>query len=71
MSLQSRNCWTATWCWTSSSWTRVYLNGCVPSLQVGRQVVAFLYEHLEMKIASAVFEQIGTQFQRAIARFAK
>ena len=51
---------------------RVYLNGYVPSLQAGGQVVAFLHDHLGMKIASpAVFEQIGTRFRRAVARFAK
>jgi hypothetical protein len=27
---------------------RVYLNGCVPKLQVGGQVVTFLTEHLNM-----------------------
>ena len=31
---------------------RVYLNGYVPSLQAGGQVVAFLHGHLGMKIAS-------------------
>ena len=51
---------------------RVYLNGYVPSLQAGGQVVAFLHGHLGMKIASpAVFEQIGTRFRRAVARFAE
>jgi hypothetical protein len=51
---------------------RVYLNGYVPSLQAGGQVVGFLHDHLGMKIASpAVFEQIGTRFRRAVARFAE
>ena len=51
---------------------RIYLNGYVPSLQAGGQVVAFLHDHLGMKIASpAVFEQIGTRFRRAVARFAE
>jgi hypothetical protein len=50
---------------------RVYLNGYVPSLQAGGQVVSFLHDHLGMKIASpAVFEQIGTRFRQAVARFA-
>ena len=51
---------------------RVYLNGYVPSLQAGGQVVGFLHDHLGMKIASpAVFEQIGTRFRQAVARFAE
>ncbi len=51
---------------------RVYLNGYVPKLQAGGQVVSFLHDHLGMKIASpAVFEQIGTRFRRAVARFAE
>ena len=50
---------------------RVYLNGYVPSLQAGGQVISFLHDHLGMKIASpAVFEQIGTRFRQAVARFA-
>src|SRR2546429_4869241 len=50
---------------------RIYLNGYVPKLQVGGQVVTFLHDHLGMPIVSpAVFEQIGTRFRRAVARFA-
>jgi hypothetical protein len=53
-------------CWTSSAWT-----GYVPKLQVGGQIVTFLHDHRGMPIASsAVFEQIGTRFRRAVARFA-
>jgi hypothetical protein len=49
---------------------RIYLNGYVPSLQAGGQVVAFLHGHLGMKIASpAVFDQIGSRFRQAVARF--
>jgi len=51
---------------------RVYLNGYVPSLQAGGQVIGFLHSHLGMKIASpAVLEQIGTRFRQAVARFAE
>ena len=51
---------------------RIYLNGYVPMLQVGGQVITFLHGHLGMKIASpAVLEQIGTRFRRAVARFAE
>ena len=51
---------------------RIYLNGYVPKLQVGGQVVTFLHEHRGMPIASpAVFEQIGTRFRQAVARFAE
>src|SRR6266480_3533030 len=50
---------------------RIYLNGYVPKLQVGGQVVTFLHDHLGMPVVSpAVFEQIGTRFRRAVARFA-
>jgi hypothetical protein len=51
---------------------RIYLNGYVPALQVGGQVVTFLRDHRGMPIASpAVFEQIGTRFRQAVARFAE
>jgi hypothetical protein len=51
---------------------RIYLNGCVPKLQAGGQVVTFLHDHCGMPIASpAVFEQIGTRFRQAVARFAE
>src|SRR5258708_27659795 len=50
---------------------RIYLNGYVPKLQVGGQVVTFLHDHRGMPVVSpAVFEQIGTRFRRAVARFA-
>ena len=51
---------------------RIYLNGYVPTLQVGGQVVTFLHDHRGMPIASpAVFEQIGTRFRQAVGRFAE
>jgi hypothetical protein len=51
---------------------RIYLNGYVPALQVGGQVVTFLHDHRGMPVASpAVFEQIGSRFRRAVARFAE
>ena len=51
---------------------RIYLNGYVPLLQVGGQVVTFLRGHLGMPVASpAVFEKIGTRFRQAVARFAE
>jgi hypothetical protein len=51
---------------------RIYLNGHVPMLQVGGQVVTFLHAHRGMPIASpAVIEQIGTRFRQAVARFAE
>jgi hypothetical protein len=51
---------------------RIYLNGYVPLLQAGGQVVTFLHDHRRMPIASpALFEQIGTRFRRAVARFAE
>ena len=51
---------------------RIYLNGYVPMLQVGGQVMTFLHDHRGMPIASpAVFEQIGTRFRQAVGRFAE
>jgi len=51
---------------------RVYLNGYVPNLQVGGQVVSFLTAHLGFPIPSpAIFDQIGGRFRRAVAKFAK
>jgi hypothetical protein len=51
---------------------RIYLNGYVPTLQVGGQVLTFLHDHRGMPVASpAVFEQIGTRFRQAVARFAE
>jgi hypothetical protein len=51
---------------------RIYLNGYVPALQVGGQVITFLHGHPGMRIASpAVLEQIGTRFRQAVARFAE
>jgi hypothetical protein len=50
---------------------RVYLNGYVPTLQVGGQVVSFLTAHLGYPIPSpAIFEKIGATFRKAVARFA-
>ena len=46
---------------------RIYLNGYVPNLQVGGQVVSFLTQHLGYPIPSpAVLEKIGTGFRRAV-----
>lgn len=44
---------------------RIYLNGYVPSLQVGGQVVSFMTQHLGLPIPPpAVVEKIGTRFRR-------
>ena len=46
---------------------RIYLNGYVPNLQVGGQVVSFLTQHLGYPIPSpAILEKIGTGFRRAV-----
>ena len=51
---------------------RIYLNGYVPNLQVGGQVVSFLTAHLGYPIPSpAILEKIGTAFRRAVASFAE
>ena len=50
---------------------RIYLNGYVPNLQVGGQVVSFLTAHLGNPIPSpAIMEKIGTAFRTAVDRFA-
>jgi hypothetical protein len=51
---------------------RIYLNGYVPNLQVGGQVVSFMTGHLGYEIPSpAILEKIGTGFRRAVASFAE
>jgi hypothetical protein len=51
---------------------RIYLNGYVPNLQVGGQVVTFLTRHLGKPVPSpAIFEQIGDRFRRAVSSFIK
>src|SRR4051794_16296805 len=49
---------------------RIYLNGYVPSLQVGGQVAGFMTRHLGYPIPSpAIMERIGTSFRRAVNGF--
>ena len=44
---------------------RIYLNGYVPNLQTGGQVVSFMTAHLDNAIPSpAIMEKIGTAFRR-------
>ena len=51
---------------------RIYLNGYVPNLQAGGQVVSFLTQHLGYPIPSpAILEKIGTAFRRAVRSFAE
>jgi hypothetical protein len=51
---------------------RVYLNGYVPKLQVGGQVISFLTQHLGNPVASpALFKQIGDRFSNAVRNFAQ
>src|SRR5512144_1642036 len=51
---------------------RVYLNGYVPNLQVGGQVVTFLTRHLGNPIPSpALFTRIGERFRAAVNAFAQ
>jgi hypothetical protein len=50
---------------------RIYLNGYVPNLQVGGQVVSFMTAHLGNLIPSpAILEKIGAAFRTAVDRFA-
>jgi hypothetical protein len=51
---------------------RIYLNGYVPQLQVGGQVVTFLTEHLGNRIPSPVlFKHIGDRFRESVRTFAE
>ena len=51
---------------------RIYLNGYVPNLQVGGQVVSFMTQHLGCRIPSpAIMEKIGTAFRRSVSAFAE
>jgi hypothetical protein len=51
---------------------RIYLNGYVPNLQVGGQVVSFMTAHLGYPIPSpAIMEKIGTAFRRSVSAFAE
>jgi hypothetical protein len=51
---------------------RIYLNGYVPTLQAGGQVVSFLMQHLGNPIPSpAILEKIGTSFRRSVSRYAE
>ena len=50
---------------------RIYLNGYVPNLQVGGQVVSFLVDHLGNCVPSpALFAKIGQRFRAAVKTFA-
>jgi hypothetical protein len=50
---------------------RIYLNGYVPNLQVGGQVVSFMTAHLGLPIPSAaILDKIGTAFRRSVQSFA-
>ena len=51
---------------------RIYLNGYVPNLQVGGQVVSFMTQHLGLPIPSpAVMEKIGTKFRNSVSAYAE
>ena len=53
------------------SFDRIYLNGYVPNLQVGGQVVSFL-THRGFPIPSpALLERNGLRFRRAVEAFAR
>ena len=51
---------------------RIYLNGYVPKLHVGGQVVTYLTEHLGNPLPSpALFKQIGDRFRETVRSFAE
>ena len=51
---------------------RIYLNGYVPILQVGGQVINFMTKHLGKSIPSpTVLEKIGTRFRGKVTAFAE
>src|SRR5258708_17081857 len=51
---------------------RIWLNGYVPGLQCGGQVVSFMTQHLGCPVPSpAIMEKIGTRSRRAVSDFAE
>ena len=60
--------WTGTWPWCLD---RIYLNGYVPNLQVGGQVVQFLAARGFPIPSPAVVNRIGERFREAVRRFAE
>ena len=51
---------------------RIYLNGYVPILQVGGQVINFMTKHLGKSIPSpAILEKIGTVFRQDVKTYAE
>jgi hypothetical protein len=51
---------------------RIYLNGYVPNLQVGPQVVTYMRHTLGMPVPSpAVMEKKGARFRGAVKQFAE
>ncbi|MDJ0323138.1 hypothetical protein QMG61_05095 [Cryobacterium sp. PH31-AA6] len=51
---------------------RIYLNGYVPILQVGGQVIRFMKDHLGKNIPSpAILEKIGTSFRQSVREYAE
>jgi hypothetical protein len=51
---------------------RIYLNGYVPNLQVGGQVVTFLHRHLGYPIPSpAIFAKLGKSYRSGVDTFAR
>lgn len=51
---------------------RINLNGYVPTLQLGGQVVNFMRKHLDKSIPSpAILEKIGTRFRGGVTAFAE
>jgi len=51
---------------------RIYLNGYVPILQVGGQVINFMTKHLGKSIPSpAILEKIGTVFRQNVKTYAE
>jgi hypothetical protein len=50
---------------------RIYLNGYVPNLQVGGQVVQFLARRGFPIPSPAVVERIGLRFRASVRRFAE
>jgi hypothetical protein len=51
---------------------RIYLNGYLPSLQVGGQVLSFMRKHLGIRSRRpAIQVKIGIRFQADVKRFAE
>lgn len=59
------------WGWTCRVWTGSYLNGYVPNLQVGGQIVRFLAHRGQPIPSPAAVGRIGDRFRASVISYAQ